>query len=132
MLQTDSLTSTFRSNGAPTYLASALVGRGMYPCKVIPSLNPPCRLSMNNQEFGHPGRYDLLPFDPSRMEFVRAASGHIPHGRRPVQGGHEENGDPLYHAVVAIGNARVPGKTAPHLVCITTPCNTGSHAHDML
>lgn len=71
---------------------------------------------MNGQEVGHVGRYDLLPFDATCMEFVRAAGGRLPRGRRPVQGGHEEDGSILYHAVATFGNVRVPGRTAEHLV----------------
>ncbi|EJD49829.1 hypothetical protein AURDEDRAFT_59298, partial [Auricularia subglabra TFB-10046 SS5] len=101
---------------APAYLGTAYVGHGAYPCKIIPSQNPACRFSMNGQELGHNGRYDLLPFDASRMELVRTANGVVPRGRRPVQGGHEENGSPLYHAVGTLGGMRVPGRTGEHLV----------------
>ncbi|KZW03639.1 hypothetical protein EXIGLDRAFT_828485 [Exidia glandulosa HHB12029] len=110
-------------NGAASYIGTAIIGHGAYPCKIIPSLNPACRLSSNGQEVGHVGRYDLLPFDPSRMEFVRAAHGALPRGRRPVHGGHEEDGRLLYHAVATFGNVRVPGRTAEHLGGAYVPFN---------
>ena len=49
------------------------------------------------------------------MEFVRTSRGLIPQGRRPVEGGYEENGAKLYHAVAMVNGVRVPGKTGAHL-----------------
>ena len=59
------------------------------------------------------------------MEFVRTSHGHVPAGRRPVEGGYEEDyggGEPkkLYHALALIRfgdqEVLVPGKTGLHLV----------------
>lgn len=88
----------------------------VHPCKVCPDLNPPCRVAYGGQEFEHYGRYDLLPFDPNSMELVPTSHGQIPSGRRPIEGGYEENGSKLYHALARIDQVLVPGKAALHLV----------------
>jgi len=100
---------------SPVYLGSALFEKSVHPCKIGPHLNPPCSVPYGGQEFGHHGRYDLLPFTPETMEFVRTSEGRIPAGRRPVEGGYEENGEKLYHAVGLVNGVRVPGKTGSHL-----------------
>jgi len=75
----------------------------------------------------HNGRYDLLPFLPSAMEWVTASGGRVPIGRRPIEGGYEENGSQLYHAAVRIGHVIVPGKAGAHLVrtVLFGPLNLG-------
>jgi hypothetical protein len=50
------------------------------------------------------------------MEFVQASRGRVPQGRRPIEGGYEENGAKLYHALAVVDGVRVPGKTGEHLV----------------
>lgn len=100
---------------SPVYLGSALFDKSVHPCKIAPHLNPPCAVAYAGAELNHHGRYDLLPFDPTTMEFVHASHGRIPHGRRPVEGGYEENGTKLYHAVGVVSGIRVPGKTGEHL-----------------
>lgn len=62
------------------------------------------------------GRYDLLPITLD-MEWVRTSGKQIPPGRRPVEGGYEENGGKLYHALGNINGVKVPGKCGEHLVC---------------
>jgi Protein of unknown function (DUF3421) len=101
----------------PVFLGSALFDRSVHPCKIAPHLPNPCRVPFGGAEHEHTGRYDLLPFDPATMEFIRTAHGRVPAGRRPVEGGYEEHGPKLYHAVGVVQGLRVPGKTAEHLVC---------------
>jgi hypothetical protein len=72
-------------------------------------------VSFGGEEREHLGRFDLLPFREREMEFVKTVGGRVPDGRRPVEGGYEENGEKLYHGAVVIDGVRVPGKTAPHL-----------------
>jgi hypothetical protein len=72
-------------------------------------------------EYEHHGLYDLLPFDPATMEWVAASNGLIPDGRRPIEGGYDENGQKLYHAMGIIDGVRVPGKTGVHLVRMVLP-----------
>ncbi|KAI5122281.1 hypothetical protein M0805_002361 [Coniferiporia weirii] len=103
-------------NGAwPVYFGSALFPNAVHPCKIVPDLGAtPCRVPYGGSETEHRGRYDLLPFTDD-MELIPASNGHIPPGRRPVEGGYEETGNKLYHAVATINGVRVPGKCGEHL-----------------
>ncbi|KAI0367790.1 hypothetical protein BV20DRAFT_1037508 [Pilatotrama ljubarskyi] len=112
----------------PVYLGSALFGNSVHPCKIVPSFNPPARVAYGGQELEHRGRYDLLPFDPNTMEWVPTSHGQIPHGRRPIEGGYEENGGKLYHALATIHGVSVPGKTGTHLGGANVPFGGQEHA----
>ena len=102
---------------SPVFIGSALMQDSVHPCKIVPNMqNEACRVAYGGGEVAHEGRYDLLPFVPALMEFVPAANGHVPHGRKPVKGGFEQNGVELYHAVAVIDGVKVPGKTGIHLV----------------
>jgi hypothetical protein len=139
-------------DGSPVYIGSALFNGpdSVHPCKIVPQFDPPARVPYAGTEHGaylgdrvcekafmiagteHRGRYDLLPFVPEQMEWVRTSGGRIPPGRRPVevwiwivscyrlftvtQGGYEDNGGHLFHAYVNIHGVDVPGKTGEHLV----------------
>ncbi|KAI0661755.1 hypothetical protein C8Q70DRAFT_675977 [Cubamyces menziesii] len=105
---------------SPVYLGSAYIKNGLHPCKLAPALNPPVRVGYDGREIAHRGRYELLPFDPNRMEWVPSSHGRIPYGRRPVEGGYEETGEKLYHAIATVARVRVPGKAGVHLT-------TGAH-----
>ena len=101
---------------SPLFVGSALMERSVHPCKIAPALDPPCRVSYGGSELEHRGRYDLLPIDPDIMEWVPTSQGRIPVGRRPVEGGYEEHGGKLYHALGVIQGVHTPGKTGEHLV----------------
>jgi hypothetical protein len=102
---------------SPVFIGSALMQDSVHPCKIVPNMqNEPCHVSYGGREVAHEGRYDLLPFVPALMEFVPTSNGHVPHGRRPVKGGFEQNGTELFHAVAVIDGVKVPGKTGIHLV----------------
>lgn len=88
----------------------------VHPCKIAPHLDPPCRVPYGGTEYSHVGRYDLLPFDERTMVLVTTDNGRIPSGKKPVEGGYEDHGGKLYHAVATIQGIRVPGKTGEHLV----------------
>lgn len=45
----------------------------------------------------------------------RQTPGRVPRGRRPIEGGYEQNGAQLYHAYGTIECVDVPGKTDEHL-----------------
>jgi hypothetical protein len=107
----------YEADGAPVYLGSALFERSVFPCRIEVRHGSPAKLfvAYGGHEHPHYGRYDLLPFVPEQMEFVPTSHGHIPHGRRPIDGGYEENGHKLYHAVAIVHGVRVPGKTGEHL-----------------
>ena len=101
---------------SPIFFGSALLATSVHPCKIAPALTTPCRVAYGGKEFEHHGRYDLLPFNSSTMELVPTSHGRIPPGRRPIDGGYEENGEKLYHALARIDGILVPGKTGTHLV----------------
>jgi hypothetical protein len=100
---------------SPVFVGSAIFNDSVHPCKIVPSLRPPCRVSYGGTELEHHGRYDLLPITPE-MEWVPTREGKTPHGRHPVEGGYESNGAKLYHALGHIDRVSVPGKTGEHLV----------------
>lgn len=103
---------------SPIFLGSALFEKSVHPCKIAPALIPPCRVPYGGRETEHEGRYDLLPFDPHTMEWVHTSDGRIPAGRRAIEGGYEDHGGKLYHALGVINGLKVPGKTGEHLVRI--------------
>lgn len=114
----------------PVFFASAVCGEGenqsLQPCKFVPSLAKvdafpfweTVRLAgpEAEREIEHIGLFDVLLYVPEKMELVPTELGRVPDGRRPVQGGHEADGTPLYHAVSVVKDVRVPGKCAEHLV----------------
>jgi hypothetical protein len=100
---------------SPVFVGSAIFDDSIHPCKIVPSLRPPCRVAYGSSEFEHHGKYELLPLT-SEMEWVPTKGGEIPHGRRPVEGGFESDGPKLYHALGDINGLTVPGQTGKHLV----------------
>ncbi|KAJ2922415.1 hypothetical protein H1R20_g14678, partial [Candolleomyces eurysporus] len=106
---------TYDLDGSPIFIGSVLLDNAVHPCKIGPHLKPPAQVAYGGGEIGHNGRYDLLPFVPDQMEWVRTSHGRIPHGKRPVEGGYEEGGEKLYHALAVVDNVKVPGKTGEHL-----------------
>ncbi|KAK0485416.1 hypothetical protein EDD18DRAFT_1196247 [Armillaria luteobubalina] len=104
----------------PIYFGSAIFDKSVHPGKVEPKCqSPPCSVVLDGDILYHSGRYDLLPFDPDTMELVCTSEGRIPAGRRPVKGGYEADGMPLYHGIVTHQDHdtkhRIPGETSPHL-----------------
>lgn len=100
---------------SPIFIGSALFERSVHPCKIGPHLQSFVSVPYGGGEHVHNGRYDLLPFRPDLMEWVRTSHGSIPPGRRPVEGGYEEDGSRLYHAVGLVNGVNVPGKCGEHL-----------------
>ncbi|KAH8926310.1 hypothetical protein BT69DRAFT_1010121 [Atractiella rhizophila] len=94
----------------------ALSNSGVHPAKAAPHLRPPVRLAYGGRELEHNGRYDILPWDPDRMTWIRSSGGKPPQGweNKVVEGGYE-NGGKLWHARTEIGGVMVPGKTGVHL-----------------
>lgn len=105
----------YDADGSPIYIGSALMGNSVHPCKIGKHLKPYVAVPYGGAEHPHHGRYDLLPYLPNQMEFVPTSNGKIPYGRRPIEGGYEDHGAKLYHAVALIKGIRVPGKTGEHL-----------------
>ncbi|GAA5831607.1 hypothetical protein JCM3766R1_004950 [Sporobolomyces carnicolor] len=111
------------SNAFP---AAHIGGKSVHPCKVT---NGKCMISYGGGEFEHHGRFDVLPITPE-MEWVQGSYGQIPKGRRPVEGGFEENGSHLFHAVMSINGIQVPGKTGTHLHGANFPWNGGEQVEE--
>jgi len=115
------------ANGvSPVYVGSAILDDSVHPCKIAPSVHPPCRVAYGGTEKDHHGRYDLLPIT-SDMEWVPTKNGEIPPGRRPIEGGYESGGDKLYHALGNIDGVDVPGKTGKHLAGANIPFGDYEH-----
>lgn len=100
--------------GEGVWVGSAVSNDSVHPCKIAPHLQPAARVPYGGVEYGHEGRYDLLPITEDH-EWVPTSHGRIPSGRRPVDGGYEQSGERLFHAVAVVQDVSVPGKTAPHL-----------------
>ncbi|KAK0502583.1 hypothetical protein EDD18DRAFT_1065412 [Armillaria luteobubalina] len=119
-------------SNSPEYFicfGSAICDKSVHPVKIeynkrhLPS---PCTVVLDSTVICHKGRYDLLQFHPDTMEFVRASEGRIPAGRRPVKGGYEEDGTPLYHGIATHHNGhKIPGETSPRLcvLCAFACCS---------
>lgn len=117
-------TTDFSGSTGPVFIGSAIFPDSVQPCKITPSLHPPCRVAHNGSEFEHHGRFDLLPITKD-MEWVPTRNGQIPPGRRPVEGGYESGGGKLYHALGSIQGVHVPGKAGLHLVSRFDLCVLG-------
>jgi hypothetical protein len=115
---------------SPVFIGSAIFERSVHPCKIVPHLPNPCRVPYGSAEVEHIGRYDLLPFDPETMEWVRTSLGRIPRNRDPVAGGYEESGQSLYHAMGLVGGIWVPGKTGEHLGGCNVAFGNAEHVID--
>ena len=100
---------------SPIFIGSALMEGSVHPCKIGPRLNPFASVPYGGGEYGHYGRFDLLPFRHDQMEWVHTSGGRIPSGRRPIEGGYEESGHKLYHAAAVVNGIKVPGKAGVHL-----------------
>ncbi|KAH8092590.1 hypothetical protein BXZ70DRAFT_950585 [Cristinia sonorae] len=111
----------------PVFIGSAITNNAVHPCKIVPTLSPPCRVPYGGGEHGHQGRYDLLPFDPATMEWVTTSKGKVPPGKRPIEGGYEDHTGKLYHALAKIQGVKVPGKTGEHLGGANIPFGGGEH-----
>ncbi|KAF9526413.1 hypothetical protein CPB83DRAFT_858057 [Crepidotus variabilis] len=96
------------------FLASAIRERSVIPCKTGAGTPFLC-VALDGKEIRHQGRFDILPYLPEQMELVLTSYGKIPDGRRPIEGGYEEGGSQLYHAVAAVEGLRIPGKTGERL-----------------
>ena len=117
----------YDADGSPIYIGSALMGNSVHPCKIGKHLNPFVAVPYGGMEHGHHGRYDLLPYIPNQMEFVPTSNGKIPYGRRPIEGGYEDHGAKLYHAVALINGIRIPGKTGEHLFVVLSLLKISMH-----
>lgn len=107
----------------------------MQPCRIRKGFQPACFVPFEGGAFQHHGqcvvqcpsplclswvnillmhrRFSLLCITDD-MEWVPATDGIIPPGRKPVEGGFEETGEKLYHALDK-SSPSYAGKTSPHI-----------------
>jgi len=102
------------------------------PCRIRKGYQPTCFVPYDGGALQHRGQYvatflrisvmaiylmyprfSLLCITDD-MEWVPASDGVIPEGRLPVEGGFEETGEKLYHALDKT-EPYYAGKTAPHI-----------------
>lgn len=113
-------------DGTPLYFGRAHLPNGsICPCKI--RANPghsgvACLVPFAGREKQHTGPFELLPFDHERMELVKVTGADVEFGNggrwlKPVAGGKESDGTPLWHAIADMNGVKTPGKAARHLVC---------------
>jgi len=83
------------------------------PCRIRKGFQPTCFVLYDKGVLQHRGQFSLLCITDD-MEWVPASDGVIPEGRVPVEGGFEETGHKLYHALDKT-EPYYAGKTAPHI-----------------
>ncbi|KAK7676655.1 hypothetical protein QCA50_020399 [Cerrena zonata] len=97
--------------GHQVFLGSALLVKegvtSLQPCPIIVSTPTSfsCRVPSDDLDREHNGHWELLPFDPERMEWVSPCDGFVPPKRTPVEGGYEmsRNGQvSLYYALTTV------------------------------
>ncbi|KAH7101005.1 hypothetical protein BKA62DRAFT_639276 [Auriculariales sp. MPI-PUGE-AT-0066] len=101
---------TIDYGGQEIFLGLVPFEGGLQPCKVVKQFQPPARYGYAGSEFEWFEDYYLVPFDGSRMEWVSTSRGRPPPGKRPVEGGCESDGSPLYHAIGEVDGVRTLGK----------------------
>ncbi|TBU35467.1 hypothetical protein BD311DRAFT_3330 [Dichomitus squalens] len=107
---------TTDKDGSPLFLGVAAFEDGMHPCKNQPNSYPTSLVSYDGREYMHRGEAYILPFDPTRMEWVHMAHRRFPLGRRPVEGGYERGGlKKLHHSLAVVEGFKIPGKTGAHI-----------------
>lgn len=74
------------------------------------------------------GRYQILPLDTERMEWVPSSRGAIPEGQKPVWGGWDAGeGEMLYHAFGHVHGVDVPGMTSQRIGAALLSWNGSAH-----
>jgi len=114
------------ADGTPVFIGSALLDGSVHPCKITPLHGSACLVPLGGSEHHHYGRYDLLPFTPDTMVWIRTGYGQIPAGHRPIEGGYEAGGN-LYHSMAFVNGIRVPGKCGAHLGGCNVPYGGAEH-----
>ena len=79
---------------SPVSVGSTIFDYSVHPCKVVPSIHPPCHVPYVDTERKHNGRFGLLPITPE-IQWDPTREGRISQGLRPVEGGYESNGAKL-------------------------------------
>lgn len=108
------------------YFGSARYADTIRPCKIVRVVSPvdhlECYVVAGHTAILHNEYFDLLSYDASVYELVEAQSGVVPPGKRPVNGGYDQQGRALYHGIALHSESgrkyRVPGEVSEHTVSI--------------
>lgn len=114
-------------DGSPVFVGSGIMGDSVHPCKICPARSPACIISYGGQEILHEGRYDLLIIDDELMEWVESVRKDVPPNRKGVEGGYEDHGVRLYHALGSKYGMTIPGKIGVHLPGVHIALNGREH-----
>ncbi|KIM33266.1 hypothetical protein M408DRAFT_152059 [Serendipita vermifera MAFF 305830] len=108
-------------DGTPVFVGSAVHGGSKQPCKINPTASWKCLFATSGTEVAPTKNYNLLLIDDTFMEWVPTSKGRVPPGRIAVDGGHEEDGGRLYHAVTHWNNLDIPGRAGEQHVGYPLP-----------
>ncbi|ODA76064.1 hypothetical protein RJ55_08347 [Drechmeria coniospora] len=107
---------------APIYLGWARdFDGGVFPCMVDPDKYRGCALVYNNEVVVHQGKYEILPFDETRMEFQKSVHGLVPRGYHAIVGGYDKDHKVQYHCIARWKDRWMIGRAGPQLNGATMP-----------
>ena len=104
------------SDGTPLYVARTYFEGGIHPGKVSPNFKKGAIIGYDNDEI-EVENYEILVANPQAVRWVDASSPFQAQflSGRPVEGGREANGAPLFIAQAPYKNGTHPGKAGEHL-----------------
>ncbi|XP_023341960.1 uncharacterized protein LOC111711763 isoform X2 [Eurytemora carolleeae] len=115
------------NEGRPLYVGRARHEGGLFPGKVNPRHNC-CYIPWGGEEHSKE-EYDILVAPRNcDLTWVDASNGHIPTGA--VQGGFNENNDPLYIGRAHIEDSFAVGKVNPEHGCCYVAYGGAEHAKE--
>ncbi|KAJ2742266.1 hypothetical protein GGI20_004606 [Coemansia sp. BCRC 34301] len=102
-------------DGAPLFVARAMYKGGLHPGKAGRHIeNGGCAIGFGHKEV-NVREYQILCGDASQVRWVKQDGQLSIKGFKPVEGGHEESGEPLYIAKTMTEGSQQLGKCAPHI-----------------
>ncbi|KAJ2685371.1 hypothetical protein IWW39_004302 [Coemansia spiralis] len=102
-------------DGAPLFVARAMYKGGLHPGKAGRHIeNGGCAIGFGHKEV-NVKEYQVLCGDASQLRWVKQDGQLSIKGFKPVEGGHEDSGEPLYIAKTMTEGSQQLGKCAPHI-----------------
>ncbi|KAJ2055322.1 hypothetical protein IW146_005946 [Coemansia sp. RSA 922] len=102
-------------DGAPLFVARAMYKGGLHPGKAGRHIeNGGCAIGFGHKEV-NVREYQVLCGDASQLYWVKQDGPLSIKGFKPVEGGHEDSGEPLYIAKTMTEGSQQLGKCAPHI-----------------
>ncbi|KAJ2753774.1 hypothetical protein GGI19_002895 [Coemansia pectinata] len=102
-------------DGAPLFVARAMYKGGLHPGKAGRHIeNGGCAIGFGHKEV-NVREYQVLCGDASQLHWVKQDGQLSIKGFKPVEGGHEDSGEPLYIAKTMTEGSQQLGKCAPHI-----------------